>query len=171
MRGLAVMGLALLAGCGEAKQPAPVHNGPPAESPAATSASAAAAAANGAPAARLAPQDITMADIEKYDLSGMGCVFVPQGRKEAVALLEDGESQLKLNGALVRLPAGKDSRELDYGTRSYYSDGKLTLEIVPDPGKAISTGPEAQEQPATVTIRDGAGVEVYRATGIYECAA
>ncbi len=59
--------------------------------------------------APLALQDITMADIEKYDLSGMGCVFVPQGAKEAVVLLEDHESQLKIADALVRLPAAKDS--------------------------------------------------------------
>ena len=137
MRSVAIFTLVLLAGCGDAKQPGPVQDGPPTPPPVRLR-RASPAAATDAPPARLAPQDITMADIEKYDLSGMGCVFVPQGRKEAVALLEGGESQLKLKarwsacpppriqqGTRLRHPLELFGRQADAGDRSRSRQGGI----------------------------------------------
>ncbi len=124
-----------------------------------------------APARALQLQPITDDDLAKPGTNVGRCAFLQGGSDDMTASLGGDSGWFKLDGSTVTLAADKVAEEIDYGVRRRYADGKLSMELSMQQDGRKAIGPESQEIPGTLTIRDVEGREVYRASGRFQCAA
>jgi len=160
----------LLAGCGGPKLT------PEQQEAADRRAIAAVEAAQDIPAQPVSPEPILTEDIERYDLLGGACRFMPehgpaatpQG-KGALAFVNEGGAYLKVDGEMLRLAPDAGSPELPLGARGRY-DGKaysIILDIARAEGEP--SGMETIDFPARLVLRNARDQTVYAASGIAEC--
>ena len=125
------------------------------------------------PAPTIQPREITFADLEKYDLFGMGCYFLDgNGEKAPMRFIAaDEKGSMILEGKLVELAADRKSTELPYLSWSRYSGPAYTVMLDRDQAKARSTGPETESAPGTITIRDKEDRVVFARKGLIDCGA
>lgn len=128
------------------------------------------------PPAPVTPEPILFADIERYDLFGAGCSFMPGGApaeapggKGALMLANESGAYIKVEGALQRLAPDGGSPELPLGTRGKY-DGKefsVVLDIAAEEGE--QSGTETIDFPARLVLRNARDQTVYAETGVAQC--
>ena len=122
------------------------------------------------PPEQLAPQPILYPDIEKNNLFGAGCNFVPEGGGiGAIALAQAEQGYMKRGGQMLTFAADKGSARQPLGSFRKY-DGKLygfTLDLSDKAGE--QDGIETVNFPAHLTVRDGKGQTVYEAEGTAQC--
>jgi hypothetical protein len=125
------------------------------------------------PAMPLTPQPITFADLEKYDLFGVGCYFLDgKGDKAPMLFLAaDEKGWLKLESEMVELSADRSSTELPYLSWSKYVGLARTVELQRNGAAARSTGPETETAPGTIIIQDAKGRVVFKRSGSIDCGA
>lgn len=119
-----------------------------------------------------APQAILYPDIEKNDLFGAGCSFVPEGGglgAVALALAEAG--YMKRGGKILRFAPDIGSAELPYLAHQQYDGREWAFKLELDGGKGESTGPETENHAAKLTVTDSRDRVVYQADGIAQCGA
>ncbi len=137
---------------------------------------AAVEAAQTIPPEPVTPEPILFADIERYDLFGAGCSFMPGGRPAeapdgagVLALTSKGGAYIKIESELHRLAPDVGSPELPLGTRGKY-DGRefaLILDIAAEEG--APSGMETIDFPARLVLRNARDQTVYAETGIAQC--
>ncbi|WP_324827466.1 hypothetical protein [Qipengyuania zhejiangensis] len=125
-----------------------------------------------APVELLVPEAILYPDIEKNNLYGAGCSFVPDGGgMGAIALAMADEGYMKRRGEILQFAADKGSDELPYLARRKY-DGKdvsFTLDLDADSGQR--SGEDTSDYSAELTVRDGKDRVVYSSKGLAQCGA
>src|SRR5690606_20789686 len=122
------------------------------------------------------PEPILFADIERYDLFGAGCSFLPRGEAAeapdgagVLALTSESGAYIKVEGELHRLAPDAGSPQLPLGTRGKY-DGRefaLILDIAAEEG--APSGTETIDFPARLVLRNARDQTVYAETGIAQC--
>lgn len=170
MRKAALVFPLMLAACGEPELTAEQQEA------AERQAIAAVEAAQVIPAEPVTPEPILFADIERYDLFGAGCSFLPDGKPAeapdgagVLALASERGAYIKIDGELHRLAPDAGSSELPLGTRGKY-DGKafaIILDIASEEG--VPSGAETTDFPARLVLHNARDQTVYTATGIAQC--
>lgn len=128
---------------------------------------------NTPPAIPVDPQPITMADLERYDLFGVGCYFL-DGKGDKAPMLfigHDDKGWFKLEGEMVELSSDRSSTELPYLSWSKYVGLARTVQLDRDEALARSTGPETETAPGTIIVRDERDQVVFKRSGAIECGA
>lgn len=130
------------------------------------------------PPAPVTPEIILFEDIERYNLSGAGCSFVPAGEparapdgEGVLALASERAAYIKIDGDLHRLAPDAGSPALPLGARGKY-DGKeyvMVLDIASEEGR--QSGTETIDFPARIELRNARDQTVYAETGTAECGA
>lgn len=125
------------------------------------------------PVRKLVPQPISFAEIEKMQISGAGCGFVPQGAqaRDAVLVTTSETGLLKAGGQLVTLASDTGSAEFPYGTRKIYTAKAMWLELEKGGGEGEALGEEAVRWPGTLTVRDQWDRIIYQSAGSLDCGA
>jgi hypothetical protein len=125
-----------------------------------------------APPEDFGPQASLYPDIEKNDLYGAGCSFVPEGGgMGAVALAMADEGYMKRDGEIVRFAVDKGSKELPYLAHSQYDGKKYAFELVLKQTDGQAVGEETVNYAAALTVTDSKERVVYRADGTAQCGA
>jgi len=125
-----------------------------------------------APPVAFGPQAILYPDIEKNDLYGAGCSFVPAGGGlGAVALAMADEGYMKREGEIVRFSADKGSKELPYLAHSEYDGRDYAFALTLREAAGETSGEEAINYPASLTVTDSKERVVYQADGTAQCGA
>lgn len=116
------------------------------------------------PVQRLGPQPILQADIDKYNLTGPGCGFVPDNSATADPIMLAGSVRgfFKIGDDLVVLAADSGSGELPHGAHEKYSGRGHWVQLTHGPGKDAKA-------PASLTVRDKFERVVYFTTGRLIC--
>ena len=113
----------------------------------------------------LKPEAITYPDIEKNDLFGAGCNFVPQGGGiGAIALAQSEKGYMKRGGEVLTFAADKGSARQPLNSYRKYSGRNyaFTLDVKTDSAaKPKDAGAEVVDYPATLTVVDGKGRTLY----------
>lgn len=130
-----------------------------------------AAALIGAGPPSLTPQGITKAEMEAHDLYGVGCAFVPHGRRDLIALADDDGAEIKLRGRLVRLQTDRASPELSYTARARYVNAAYVLRFAKTARRPTDVGSESEDWPATMTLSDRSGRVRFSTRGSLNCGA
>lgn len=126
-------------------------------------------AAQKPPPAPLSPQAIRYPDIERHEIYGASCAFVPDGGGVgaiAIAMREAG--YMKLEGDIERFAPDPGSSELPLGTRSKYVGGAWSFQLELT-GDASQTGSETFEHRARFTVRNDRDQIAYEAEGLAQC--
>ncbi|TCD05147.1 hypothetical protein EYB45_06500 [Erythrobacteraceae bacterium CFH 75059] len=116
-------------------------------------------------------QPITFADIEREDLFGAGCVFMPDGSTRTLALAQVDRGALKLDGRVVRFAPDAGSSEHPYGTRARYTGPahSFRLTIASDAGR--QSGYETTDYPGELEVRDRYDRVLMQMAGRVQCGA
>jgi len=157
MRMVALIPLALLAGCGAEPEP-----DAPAEPVAQPSVSAPVFAGL---------EEITFTDLEEHDLFGAGCsVIGPGGPGSLLFIAMEQGAWFKTGGEIVGLDPDPKSAELPYLARDTYASGAFWAQLKPaDEGEV--RGEEVTDYDGTLTIRDGEGAVLVAQESLIECGA
>lgn len=124
------------------------------------------------PPEQFEPQAIVFADVEKNDLFGAGCNFMPDGSGEgsiAIAMAETG--YMKRDGEILRFAADAGSAELPYLARRKYDGLVYSFALDIDEKSGMPSGDETTDYSGSLTVVDGENREVYASTGIVQCGA
>lgn len=125
-----------------------------------------------APPLAFGPQAIGYPDIEKNNLYGAGCSFVPDGGGlGAVALAMAEEGYMKRDGEIMRFAADKGSKELPYLAHGQYDGRDFAFSLTLRDVEGKEAGEEAINYPATLAVTDSKERVVYQAEGIAQCGA
>lgn len=129
-----------------------------------------------APAPRpISPEPITAADMERNNLLGMTCAFMPQagagqtGAGQAIALFSPDQAWIRLERRLRRFAADKGSAILPPEIRSRYDGRAFSLRIEKLAEEGHAEGPETRLWPGAIAIADSHGQTVYRVNGTVRC--
>lgn len=115
---------------------------------------------------------ITFADIEREDMFGAGCSFVPEGGGiGALAIAQSGAGYLKIAGEVVRLTPDATSGELPLGARERYVGSAMTFELLVQEHQASPSGYETVNYPGRLTVHGRAGTAGYSSAGTVQCGA
>ena len=115
---------------------------------------------------------IRYAEIEKYELYGMGCSFTPDGGGlGTVALAQDDKGYLIRNDELLIHAADLGSKELPYGARRKYDGRKFSFTLDLDEASRQDSDIETSDYRGELTVRDGDDRVVYQAKGPVQCGA
>ncbi|MFA6220362.1 MAG: hypothetical protein WC692_11385 [Erythrobacter sp.] len=118
------------------------------------------------------PQAILSPDIEKNDLYGAGCGFVPDGGEAgAVALAMADEGYMKRDDEILRFAADMGSKELPYLAHGEYDGRDYAFALVLSQSEGKTVGEEAIDYPASLTVTDSRERVVYQADGTARCGA
>ena len=163
MRSAIALSLLLLAACGPT----------PEEKAAADARAVAEVKANQAPPPiPLTLDPIRFADIEKHDLFGAGCSFVPDGAgPDSVALAMGEGGYLIRDGELLRFAPDAGSAELPYLARQKYTGREFSFTLDLDEAQGKQSGEETIDYPGELTVRDSSDRVVYSAKGVSQCGA
>ncbi|BBC73154.1 conserved hypothetical protein [Altererythrobacter sp. B11] len=185
MRGVVVIGVALLAGCSD--RPTPEEQAIKDEQDIALVKQANDAMA---PLQPLAPEAINEDDATRYDLQGAGCRYAPGTNLGTRVVARPADAFMKIDGEVIRFAADPGSRELQQGTHTVYNSRAYVLQLaLADEARQRSEGEDAvlegegaaeaqapdldlHERMAlegTVTLRDEHGRIVYEGVGPAQC--
>jgi hypothetical protein len=160
-----MMGIALLAGCGE--------DAPP-KAKAVDDAKDVAMVErmNQPPFRPIRPQPFTAADIAQYDLARSGCMFRPGNNPDEAPLFigQQDRGYLKIEGTLQPLSARTDSAELPSGAHSTYVGTKIWIELVAQAGHGGAGSGAGKAWPSRLVIRDANERVAFNAIGQVSCA-
>ncbi|MBD3729773.1 MAG: hypothetical protein IE933_08720 [Sphingomonadales bacterium] len=157
--GLAILPLLALSACGGERERTPAEQRAEEDK---------AIAANEKPIP-ITPQPILFPDIEKNDLFGASCAFVPDGGGVgAIFLAMDTMGAMKIDDEIVRFAPDRGSAELPMGIRSNF-DGKAWSVTLAISGDGEQTGIETTTYKAALTVRDAHEKIVYSANGSAQC--
>jgi len=161
---LAVVGLALLSGCGNDQQP---------QSKAADDAQdiAMVERMNKPPFRPIRPEPFTAEDITQYDLARAGCMFRPGNRANEAPLFiaQQDRGYLKIEGKLLPLAVRNDSAELPSGAHSTYIGAQNWVELVAQAGQGGASSDGAQTWPSRFVIHDANERVAFDAVGQMRC--
>ena len=148
-------------------------NPTPAEEEAARQKAVAEVEANQAPPPEeFAPEPIRYPDIEKHDLFGAGCSFVPDGAGlGAVAIGMADKGYMIRKGELLVFAADMGSAELPYLARRKYDGREYSFTLDLDDTDGQQSGYETTDYRGTLTVRDGEDSVLYQAQGLTQCGA
>lgn len=124
------------------------------------------------PPEELVLDPIRYPDIEKHDLFGAGCSFVPDGGGlGAVAIGMADKGYMIRKGELLVLAADMGSAELPYLARRKYDGREYSFTLDLDEAGGEQSGYETTDYRGTLTVVDGEGNVLYRAQGLTQCGA
>lgn len=123
------------------------------------------------PITMLSPQPITFQDIEKNQLFGASCVFLPEGgpKDDYVILAMAGAAYLKIDGALHVYAADKGSAQLPLGNWTRYEGREHVIDLQSAGGEGTPSGEETVDWPGHLTVRDPYDRVVYNSAGTVQC--
>ena len=123
------------------------------------------------PVAKIAPQPILFADIQKYDLFGAGCAFAPGGSMGAVLLTRPKSATMMIADKLVRFASDPGSTKLPLDTVSRYVGKETALSLT----RTATLGERASDElirwAGHLVVTDPFDRVVYEADGQVECRA
>lgn len=124
------------------------------------------------PPEELVLDPIRYPEIEKYDLFGAGCSFVPDGGGlGAVAIGMADKGYMIRKGELMVFAADMGSAELPYLARRKYDGREFSFSLDLDEAEGTQSGYETTDYRGTLTVRDGTNAVVYKANGLTQCGA
>ncbi len=166
MRALTALAILLpLSACGSSSD----TDDPAAKEAADAAAIAAVEEAMTPPAIPIEPQPILFPDIERFDLFGAGCSFVPAGGgMGAIALTMNERGFMKLDDAIERFAADIGSDPAPLQTRVGYTSRRYAMRLEIDESSADKTGYETVDYDAALSVSDGRGI-VYQSAGTAQC--
>lgn len=116
------------------------------------------------------PQPIAFADIEKNDVFGASCSFIPEtGGTDPIVLAMERAGWMKIKGEMMRFAPDAGSAALPLGARGRYTGTKYayTLDIAEGEGK--QAGSETMDFPARFVVTDERDQIAYEANGTAQC--
>lgn len=121
--------------------------------------------------AELVPERILFRDIEENVMVGASCAFAPSdGGSAATAIAMPVAGFIKLDGAIVELPAVADDQQLGPPSLEYEgTDYALSLTL--DAASERSREDGGREFDAQLEVRKADGTTVYEAEGLAQCGA
>jgi hypothetical protein len=160
----AMVGLALLAGCGE--------DAPP-QAKAVDDAKDVAMVErmNQPPFRPIRPEPFTAADVDQYDLARAGCMFRPGDKPDEAPLFiaQRDRGYLKIEGRLQPLSVRTGSAELPSGAHSIYVGTQNWVELVAQAGHGGTGSGASKAWPSRLVIRDANERVAYDAVGQVSC--
>jgi hypothetical protein len=123
------------------------------------------------PAQPIAPEPITLADIEANALSGVGCEFALAVDGEPIAVMGEEKGAIKLAGLVAILAADTGSTKFPSMSFEKYSGRGHAIQLTKGPGDGEAVGNESARWPGSLTIRDPYDRVVYFAPGVLLCGA
>ena len=121
------------------------------------------------PPQAITPLPIDFAAIEKHDLFGSGCAFIPPGGRDPLALTQHEAAFILLDSGLVRFASDLGSTSMPFDTVSHYDAKNYVLNIAKAAGEGTQSGSETRDWPGTLEVRDAYDQPVYRARGTVQC--
>ncbi len=123
------------------------------------------------PVAKLTPQPLLFAEIQKYDLFGAGCAFAPGGSMGAVLLTRAKTGTMKIGDKLIRFASDPGSTKLPLDTVSRYVGKELALSLTHTDASGDRASDELIRWPGHLVVTDPFDRVVYEADGQVECGA
>ncbi|MXO48415.1 hypothetical protein GRI69_09115 [Erythrobacter vulgaris] len=124
------------------------------------------------PPEELVLDPIRYPEIEKHDLFGAGCSFVPDGGGlGAVAIGMADKGYMIRKGELMVFAADMGSAELPYLARRKYDGREFSFSLDLDEGEGTQIGYETTDYRGTLTVTDGTNAVVYKSEGLTQCGA
>jgi hypothetical protein len=123
------------------------------------------------PVQPIAPQPITLTDIQANALSGVGCEFALQVDGDPIAVMGDEKGAIKLGGLISILAADTGSTQFPSMSFAKYSGRGHAIDLTKGPGEGEAVGKEAARWPGSLAIRDPYDRVVYFAPGFLVCGA
>ncbi|MXP14035.1 hypothetical protein GRI44_04650 [Altererythrobacter confluentis] len=121
------------------------------------------------PPTPLTPEPILYPDIEKNDLFGAGCAFIPAGEGTGPLVLTQADvAFMKIDDEIERFAADKGSPKGPVGTYEKYDAGAYSLSLVID-GDGKQSGMETTDFDGNLTVRNERDQTVYSADGLAQC--
>lgn len=118
--------------------------------------------------AKLEP--IRYPEIEKNEIYGIGCSFVPHGGgMGAVAIAMQDAAYVMPDSSVMRLAPDAGSDEGPFGTRTKYDGRKFSLQLETSGKEGEQVGMETIEYDARLTLRDERDRVVYAKEGYAQC--
>ena len=114
------------------------------------------------PVQPVGPQPIEQKDIDRYNLGGAGCAFVPRDRPGPVLLTGEDRGVLKIRDRLVVLAADSGSARFPRNTHEKYSGRGASVQLTRGPGEGASAA-------GSMTVRDRYERVVYFSAGTLAC--
>lgn len=154
---MAAAAIVLLAGCGEAADPAKdaadvaeinaMHDMPPVQP--------------------LEPESIAYSDVEKHGLNGAGCSFAPDGGIAVVFIGQGEHGYMLKDGKVVDFAPDKGSGKLPVAGYEKYdgTEFAVTLKVTGEPGQGVT----ASQYPGSMTVTDSKGRVIYDKQGTLGC--
>lgn len=164
MRGVILMTVALVAGCGETGKSAAQRERDDEK------AIAEVEAAQTPPPDVVAPQRITDEERARYQLSDSGCAFaVNNPELGAQAILQMNVGYMKFDGAMERFAPDAGAGDGPAGTSTRYDGGRHGLSVSFDQAQAAKAAGDTISVPTRITLQDGRKRTVYVAEGTSLC--
>jgi len=124
-----------------------------------------------AKAAQLELQPLGAPEMEKYDIYGSGCAFIPQGGGiGSLFLTDDAKAYIKVHDEVVLLTKAEGSGELPFGAWQDYAGEGYSVSLTVS-GAGEQKGDEVVDYAGHFVVRDASGTELYKADGLAECGA
>ena len=122
------------------------------------------------PADMVMPEPISQQDIERRDMSGLGCSFVAKaGGVDPMAVTMSRTAYMKIDGEIEQFAADAGSAESVMGTRTKYDGGHHSLRLLVQNRDGVKTSSDTVEYDARLVLRDGRDRVVYDTTGKAKC--
>ncbi|PZO71611.1 MAG: hypothetical protein DI636_03275 [Pelagerythrobacter marensis] len=116
------------------------------------------------------PQTIAFADIEKHDLFGASCAFVPEtSGTDPVLLAMERAGWMKIKGEMIRFAPDAGSAALPLGARGRYTGAKYAFTLDIAEGEGRQSGSETTDFPARLVVSDERDQVAYEANGTAQC--
>lgn len=122
------------------------------------------------PAFEIEPQPILYPDIEKHEIYGASCAFVPDGGGlGAIVIAMADAGYMKVDGEVLMLAPDSDSAELPLGAREMYRSDGYSLSLSLAQGEGEQSGYEVRQFDGKLTVTTGLGEVAYQANGLAQC--
>ena len=116
------------------------------------------------------PEAIRYPDIEKHQIYGAACAFVPDGGGlGAIAIAMADFGYMKFDGEVVRFDPIKATPSLPLGGREQYISEDYGFALELDQGEGEQSGYETRNFPAVLTVTVSDGSVGYQARGLAQC--
>jgi hypothetical protein len=160
----ALLGLALLGGCGDHKKPEPKAIDD-------AQAIAMVERMNQTPIKPIQPQPLTAEDLARYDLARSGCAFRPGDKPDEAPLFvaQRDRGFLKIDGVLQPVAARSGSAELPSGAHSTYVGLDGWIELVAQAGDEGKGRDGSEAWPSRLVIHDAQQRVSFNALGRVSC--